>query len=280
LNFQDRIAPPAESWRVSLAATGSAAIGGTFTISVTFGGATNPTTALNPSSATLQADIQTALNALTNLPAGGKTFAVARGDLSTPLIIVGHGIAGATLDVDGSQLTGGAISVLGNYLGDVAENVPKDSGGNALPFYLLVSGSGNDTAPNATDAQVQTAATYVATQIVARFPTAKAIFVGVVGDCGAASNLIGPTDVSRNAAIKAGATSLTMINGKVPFIDTYAAGLGQPKIINGLGTVANPAPAPSNSNFKSITLPGHPTGAGSLFFGTTLATMVKTLITP
>jgi len=271
LNFQDRIAPPPEAWRVSLAATA-----GTFTITVALNG--NSTTTPLAFNAT-QSQIQAALNALSNVTTAGGNFAVARGDLSTPLIFVGHGIAGATLSVDGTGLTG-AVSVLGKYLGDVAENVPMDSGGNALPFYLLVSGSGNDTAPNATDAQVQTAATYVATQIVARFPTAKAIFVGVVGDCGAASNLIGPTDVSRNAAIKAGATSLTMINGKVPFIDTYAAGLGQPKIINGLGTVANPAPAPSNSNFKSITLPGHPTGAGSVFFGTTLATMVKTLITP
>jgi hypothetical protein len=279
LNFQDRIAPPPEAWRVSLAATTpGGTIGGTFTISVVLNTVTSMTTPLAFNAS--QSAIQTALNALGNVTTAGGNFAVARGDLSTPLILVGHGITGATISVDGSQLTGGAISVLGNYLGDVAENVPKDSGGNALPFYLLVSGSGNDTAPNATDAQVQTAATYVATQIVARFPTAKAIFVGVVGDCGAASNLIGPTDVSRNAAIKAGAAPLPTINGKVPFIDTYAAGLGQPKIINGLGTVANPAPAPSNSNFKSITLPGHPTGAGSVFFGTTLATMVKTLITP
>jgi hypothetical protein len=280
LNFQDRIAPPAEAWRVSLAATApGGTIGGTFTISVTFGGATTPTAALNPGSGTLQSDIQTALNALTNLPAGGNTFAVARGDLSTPLIIVGHGIAGATLSVDTSQLTGGAISVLGFYLGDVAENVPKDSGGNALPFYLLVSGSGNDTAPIATDAQVQTAATYVATQIGARFPTAKAIFVGVVGDFGANTSLIGATDISRNNAIKAGAASLPPINGKVPFIDTYAAGLGAPKIVNGLGTVANPQPG-TNSNFKSITLPGHPTGAGSVFLANTLATMVTSLIGP
>jgi hypothetical protein len=279
LNFQDRIAPPPEAWRVSLAATGVAAIGGTFTISMALNGGVPSTTTPLASNAS-QSVIQTALNALANIPAGGN-FAVARGDLSTPLIIVGHGMTGAALTVDGTQLTGGAISVLGQYLGDVAENVPKDSNGTALPFYLLVSGSGNDTAPLASDAQVQTAATYVATQIVTRFPTAKAIFVGVVGDCGAASNLIGPTDVSRNAAIKAGATSLTMINGKVPFIDTYAAGLGKPKIINGNGTVANPDPTPgTNSNLKSITLPGHPTGAGSVFLANFLAPLVQSLITP
>jgi hypothetical protein len=274
LNFQDRIAPPPEAWRVSLAATGSAAIGGTFTISVTLGGATIATPPL-ASNAT-QAAIQTALNGLSNVTSAGGNFVVARGDLSTPLILVGHGIAGATLSVDGSQLTLGTITVLGNYLGDVAENVPKDSTGNALPFYLVVSGSGNDT--GSTDTQVQAAATYVANQIVAKFPTAKTIFLGVVGDCNPTANLIGQADVSRNGAIAAGAALLPTINGKVPFIDTYAAGVGKPKPINGLGTVGNPV-AGTNSNFKSITLPGHATGAGATFLANFLAPLVQALVT-
>jgi hypothetical protein len=268
LNFQDQIAPPAEAWRVSLAATG-----GTFTISVVLNMVTSTTAPLAFNAA--QSDIQTALNGLANVTSAGGTFVVARGDFGAPLIFVGHGITGATLIVDSSQLTGGAVSILGAYVGDVAENVPKDSNGSALPFYLLVSGSGNDTAN--TDAQLQTAASYVAQQIATRFPTAKAIFVGVVGDCGANSSLIGATDISRNAAIAAGAASLPMINGKVPFIDTYAAGLGKPKIINGLGTVANPQ-AGTNSNLKSITLPGHPTGAGAVFLANFLAPLVQTLI--
>jgi hypothetical protein len=266
LNFQDRIAPPKEAWRVMNTATG-----GTFTISVIVDGVTSVTTPL--ASTASQADIQTALNDLTNL-AGGN-FVVARGDISTPLVFVGHGITGATITVDTSQLTGGAISVLGTYVGDVAENVPKDSAGNALPFFLLVSGSGNDTAN--TDAQVQTAATYVAQHIATRFPTAKAIFLGIVGDCGAGTSLIGAADISRNAAIAAGAAFLPKINGKVPFIDTYAAGLGAPKIINGFGTVGNPQPE-TNSNLKSITVPGHPTGAGAVFLANFLAPLVQGLI--
>jgi lysophospholipase L1-like esterase len=157
----------------------------------------------------------------------------------------------------------------------VAENVPTDSTGKALPFFLLVSASGNDTA--ITDAKVQSAASYVAQQIVARFPTASTIFVGVLGDCGANSNLIGPSDVSRNAAIAAAAALLPMINGKVPFVDTYAAGLGAPKIINGLGTVANPQ-AGTNSNLKSITVPGHPTGAGAQFLANWLTPKVQSLL--
>lgn len=270
LNFQDRIAPPAEAWRLALAATG-----GTFTISVLYNGVAATTAPLASSAA--QTEIQAALNALANVVSAGGSFSVARGDLSTPLILVGHGISGATLNVDSSQLTGGSTSIQGQYLGDVAENVPVDSSGKALPFYLLVSGSGNDTSD--TDAEVQAAATYVAQQIVARFPTASAIFIGVLGDCNANSNLIGPTDVSRNAAISAGAALLPMINGKVPFVDTYAAGVGQPKIINGLGTVADPQ-AGTNSNLKSIVLAGHPTGAGAQFLANWLAPQVKSIVSP
>ncbi len=268
LNFQDRIAPPAEAWRVSLSATG-----GTFTISVLSNGVTSTTAPLAFNAA--QTAIQAALNALANVASASGSFTVARGDLSTPLILVGHGVAGASISVDSSQLTGGSISVLGTYLGDVAENVPTDSSGKALPFFLLVSGSGNDTGD--TDAEVQAAATYVAQQIVARFPTASAIFIGVLGDCNANSNLIGATDVSRNAAIAAAAALLPMINGKVPFVDTYSAGVGQPKIINGLGTVADPQ-AGTNSNLKSIVLAGHPTGTGAQFLANWLAPKVQSIV--
>ena len=267
LNFQDQIAPPAEAWRVLLTATG-----GNYTISVTLGGTTATTAPL--ASNTTQAAIASALNALSNVKSAGGSFNVARGDLSTPLIMVGHAIPGATLSVDGTALTGGTISVLGTYVGDVAQNLPTDTTGNALPFYLLVSGSGNDTASS--DAQVQAAATYLAQQITTRFPTAMAMFVGVLGDCGAGSNLIGAADISRNAAIAAGAALLPMINGKVPFIDTYAAGVGMPKIINGLGNVANPAPG-TNSNLKSVTLPGHATGPGIEFLANWLIPQVKTI---
>lgn len=268
LNFQDRIAPPAEAWRVLLTATG-----GTYTLSVLLNGvsSTTPPIAFNAA----QGVIQAALIALPNVASAGGTFIVARGDISTPLVIVGHGIMGATLGVDASQLTGGTINVLGAYLGDVAQNVPTDSNGTAQPFYLMVSGSGNDTSN--TDAQVQTAASYVAQQILARFPTAMPIFIGVLGDCNAASNLIGPTDVSRNAALAAAAALLPKINGKVPFIDTYAAGVGAPKLINGLGTVANPQ-AGTNSSLKSITLPGHPTGAGAQFLANWLIPATQSLV--
>jgi hypothetical protein len=268
LNFQDRIAPPAEAWRVLLTATG-----GTYTLSVLLNGVTSTTDPLAFNAS--QPAVQAALAALPNVASASGTFVVARGDLSTPLVIVAHGIGGATLGVDASQLTGGTISVLGNYLGDVAENVPTDSSGTAQPFYLMVSGSGNDTSN--TDAQVQAAATYVAQQILARFPTAMPIFIGVLGDCNANTNLIGPSDVSRNAAIGAAAALLPMINGKVPFIDTYAAGVGAPKIINGLGTVADPQ-AGTNSAFKSITFPGHPTGAGAQFLANYLITQTQALV--
>jgi hypothetical protein len=270
LNFQDRIAPPAESWRALRTATG-----GTYTIAVTLGGLTSSTDplAFNANAAA----IESALNLLANVVAVTGSFAVARGDIdiSTPLIIVGHGVSGATLSFDTSALTGGTVTILGPYVGDVAPNVPKDSSNNPLPFYLLVPTSGTDT--GFSDAQVQAAATYVAQQITALFPTAMPIFTGVFGDCNAGTSTIGAADISRNAAIAAAAANLPTIAGKVPFIDTYENGLGGFKIIYGLGTVANPQPG-TNSNLKSIVSPSHPTGAGSQFMSDWLVTRVKALI--
>ena len=268
LNFQDRIAPPSEAWRVDRTATA-----GTYTISVTFGGvtATSAALAFNGSATS----IEDALNVLPNISAAGASFNVARGDFSTPLIFVGHGMPGATLSFDGSALRGGAVTILGSYAGDLAPNVPTDSSGRALPFYLLVPGSGNDT--HYSVAQIQAAATYVAQQIAAKFPTAMAIFTGILGDCNAGTSIIGPSDTSRNAAIAAAAAYLPKIGGKVPFIDTYENGLGGLKIINGLGTVADPQPG-TNSNLKSITAPGHPTGPGSQFMSDWMVARVRALI--
>jgi hypothetical protein len=270
LNFQDRIAPPNESWYVSLTATG-----GTYAIGITYRGMTNMTAPI-PYNAT-RTNIEQALHALPNVAATSGYFYVARGDFATPLIFVGHGVPGATISFDNTNLTGGTISTVGPYLGDVAPNVPTDSSGRALPFYLLVAGSGNDTAYS--HAQVQAAAIYVAQKIVAQFPTAIAIFTGVFGDCNAATSFIGQWDLSRNAAISAGAAYLTMIGPNVPFIDTYSGGLGDPKIINGHGTVANPEPG-TNSYLKSITVPGHPTGSGSKFLADWLTAEVNELLAP
>lgn len=269
LNFQDRIAPPKEAWRVM-----NTAAGGTYTISVNLNGSTCTTAAL-PYNAT-QTSVETALNALANVAAASGYFYVARGDYATPRIYVGHGISGGTISFNNTRMVGGTIGVVENYTGDVAPNVPLGAMGQALPFYLLVAGSGNDAAY--TDAQVQAAVTYVAQQIVERFPTAQAIFTGVIGDCAATSTgVIGASDISRNAAIAAGAALLPPIGSKPPFIDTYANGLGGNKLIYGLGTVANPTPG-TNSNFKSITVPSHPTGPGSQFLSDWLVTEVSGLI--
>jgi hypothetical protein len=267
LNFQDRIAPPAESWRVLRTATR-----GTYTISITLGGITSTSTALAFNAGAPA--IISALNSLPNVAAAGGAFSVARGDFSTPFIFVGRGVSGATLAFNTSSLTGGTLT-MNPYVGDVAANVPVDSSGNALPFYLLVPGSGNDT--GYTDAELQAAAVYVAQQIVARLPTAITIFTGVFGDCGAGTSIIGASDIARNAALAAAAAYLPKIGGTVPFIDTYENGLGGLKIINGLGTVADPQPG-TNSNLKSIVAPGHPTGPGSQFMSDWLVQRVKGLI--
>ena len=268
LNFQDRIAPPAEAWRVMRNGTG-----GTYLISVTYAGATNTTEPLAYDAS--QVTIEAALNSLPNVSGAGGFFYVARGDFATPQIFVAHGLPGATIAFDGTGLTSGSVTIIGSYLGDVAPNVPTDASGNAASFYLLVPASGNDTAYS--DDAIQAAATYVAQQIVARFPTAIPIFAGIFGDCDAGTSLIGASDIARNAAIAAAAAYLPKIGGKVAFIDTYAAGLGAPKIINGLGTVADPQPG-TNSDLKSIVVSGHPTGAGSKFLSDWLAAQVKQLL--
>jgi hypothetical protein len=141
---------------------------------------------------------------------------------------------------------------------------------------LLVAGSGNDSVY--TDAQVKAAASYVAQQIVLRFPTAQTIFTGVIGDCAATSTgVISANDISRNAAIAAGAALLPTIGGTAPFVNTYANGLGGNKIIYGLGNVASPTTG-TNSNLKSITVPNQPTGPGAQFLSNWLVTQVKALL--
>ena len=79
------------------------------------------------------------------------------------------------------------------------------------------------------------------------------------------------------ASLAAAAAFLPKIAGKLPFIDTYENGLGGLKIINGLGTVADPQPG-TNSNFKSVVVSGHPTGGGSQFMSDWLVARVKALI--
>lgn len=252
LNFKDRIAPPTEAWAVRFGGTA-----GTFTASVTLGGSTQTTGALayNISNTALE----TALNALSNVAAAGGDFAIARGDAGAPRYIVAHNMAGATISFDTSGLTG-TITNLGQWMGDVAANIQYDGAGNPLPFILGVGGSGNDF--TATDAEVQAAYTYIAQQIVARFPSAIPVFWGVVGDAGTGtSGVIASGDLSRNAAIQVAAQLLPKIKGSAPFIDTYEEGLGGNKILYGTGSVGAPVSG-TTAIFKSLMNPGHPTGYG------------------
>src|SRR5258708_31009327 len=108
LNFQDRIAPPAESWRVLHTATG-----GTYRIEITLGGLTSTSApiAFNASSAAMES----ALNSLPNVVAAAGSFSLARRDFSPPLTFVGHGVAGASLNFNASTLTGGTLTILGLY---------------------------------------------------------------------------------------------------------------------------------------------------------------------
>jgi len=257
LNFADRICPPDEAWYVSTTATG-----GTFTVSVTYGGSTQTTTALTHNTAT-NTQIETALNALSNMT-GGANFAIVRGDFGTRRIYLARNAPGLTMTINTGSLTGGTMAIDGTYAGDVSRNIPLDKGGAPLPFILVVSGSGNDV--SASDADIQAQAIHIAQQVTLRFPTAIPIFVGEVSG----ATIDGPTlvtagNLTRNAAIAAGAAQLPEILGNVPFVDTYSGGLGSPTLLNGNG-------------FKSRTNPGHPNEIGVAKIAAWVASAIKDIL--
>lgn len=280
MNFRNRIAPPPEAWEF-LPPQFNSATAGTFTISITYNGTTQTTSALayNASSATVEA----ALNALTFNgfaassgvswvgPSGQGCFVVARGDLNSRYIVIANGMTGATISVDSSGLTGGTAGPIMPYIGDVAKNVPKDANGNALPFYLFVSGSGNDGgASGYTPALCQANTTYLAQQIVSRFPTAIPVFIGVLSVVDAGNNgIIQAQDIANNAAWAAGAALLPLINGRVPFIDTYSNGQGGNAWIFGAGNIGAPTNG-KNDVMRSLVQAGHPSGLGAGYFAALL----------
>ena len=111
LNYQDRIAPPAESWRVLRTPTA-----GTYTIDVTLGGITSSSDALAFDANA--AAIENALNSLANVIAARGQFQVAPSAFfNMPIIIVGHGVSGATLNFNTGALTGGTVTILGRLFG-------------------------------------------------------------------------------------------------------------------------------------------------------------------
>lgn len=278
LNMADRAAPPPESY----AAIFVGASAGTFTVSVNFAGSNLTTSpiAFNATSTT----VQTAIQALTNLPANSVTVAstaassaCGNGLQGSPCFIILHNMTGAVLTWNLSGLTGVTSSSLVNYAGTLAAMVPKDVSGNALPFDVLLPGSGNDFGASATASQIQTNAVATATAIKTRFPTATVIYTGVLATGTQGSGgLITTADVAFNTAIKTGAQSLPTINGGTPFIDTYAAGVGGFAWIDGASNVSAPTNA-KNDILISATVAGHPTGQGHQYLAARLAQQIKFL---
>lgn len=269
MSIGNRVAPPAES-RMFQASTSA----GTFTISITYGGITSTTSALsyNASIATMY----TALNALSVVTAAGGSVDVGGGIVANKFMIAITGMPGATISIDGSGLTG-SITDLGVWTGDVDRLMPRDIAGNALPFVLLVMGSGNDSSK--TDAQISAESTRIATEILSRFPTAITFFTGVVGDgLTGSTGAVTTAMTSRNTAYKAGALLLPKINGSVPFVDTYAD-VTATAWLNGAGSIAAPV-AGTTSKFKSLTNSGHPTGDGVVFLANRLADAILNIAQP
>lgn len=277
LSYLDRIAPPPEAWWISFIQ----ASGGTFTLSVTYNGVTQTTSALAFNIGF--AAIKTALQGLSNIPAGAViAVATAGGVASLSFIILLKNMTGANLTANFASLTGTinpGQPFVRNWLGVVAPRVPLDGGGNPLPFLLIVHGSSNDSTGNGvTTSLLQSTATAVAQAIVSRFPSAICVFVGVywittfTGD-----GIIGATDLARNAAIAAGAAFLTPVNGNVPFIDTYAAGLGGKAWVFGTGSISAPT-VNTNDILISVATAAHPTGNGQHLLATRLMQNLKVLL--
>jgi hypothetical protein len=278
LNFLDRIAPPNEAFNINLNTTNGTNPSGTFTVSVTYGGSTQTTGNITWSStpATLSSAVQTAINALSNVPSNNAV--VADSDFpARPIRVILHNMPGATLTINTSGMSGtGFTSSVTNYPGEVAPNVPKDGSGNALPFVLYVQGSLNDISYSAS--QVQTNATAAAQAIVKNFPTAIAIFSGPVSvSTSADTGVIGTFDLEYTSAIQAAAAYLTPINGNVPFINPWSAGSGGNAWIFGSGTVASPT-TDKNDVLISALVASHPTGNGHSYLAARLAQGIKTLL--
>lgn len=268
MNYMDRICPPTESWMMTNSATG-----GTYTLSVTYGGSTQTTGALayNATAATIVA----ALNGLSNVASNSASCGA--GDAwSRPLRILLHNMAGATLAVGVGSLTGGTAT-LAPWLGDLSPVVPLDGNGNPLPFLLIMQGSGNDASGGVADATVQANATYVAAKLQSRFPTAIPIWIGVVSVSNHGGATIDSTDVGHNTALSAAAATWGRINGSIPFIDTYANGIGGNAWIFGTSNVGTPT-ANKNDVLISLIQAGHPTGDGASYLAHRIAQNVKALL--
>lgn len=277
LSYLDRIAPPPESWYLSFIA----ATGGTFTLSVNYNGTTQTTAAIAFNAA--YTTIKSAIQGLSNIP-GGAVIAVATAGsvASLSFIILLRNMTGAVMTANTSGITGNlnpGQPFFRLWTGVVAPRVPTDGNGNPLPFILIVHGSSNDSVGNSISTTLlQSTATQVAQAIVTRFPSAICVFVGVYwittfsGD-----GVIGATDLARNAAIRVGATSLTPINGQVPFIDTYAAGLGANAWVFGSGSISAPT-TNKNDILISVATAAHPTGNGQHLLASRLMQNLKLLL--
>lgn len=273
LNFTQRLAPPAESWVYWITGkNGGSTAGGTYTLSVTYGGSTQTTGALNWNATTAQ--IESALNALSNV--GGNAVAATQATKGNSEIVELNNMPGAVLTWDTTNVTNGDLYGPYAWKGQIGEYVPYDGAGKPLPFLALIQGSGNDIAVS--PSTIQTNATTAAQYIAQNFRTCICIFTGVISQAThSGTGVVDSTDLAINAAIAAGAAYLNPVNGHVPFIDTYPNGNGSNALIFGSGSVASPT-ANKTDIYAGIATAGHPTGNGTRYLVDWMATKVKNLI--
>ena len=164
------------------------------------------------------------------------------------------------------------------YLGDIAPYIPKDANGNALPYYILVEGTGNDDS----QAGLQAAATSLYEGLAVAYPTASIIVTGRWMTEGVSSATAIATDAAYSAAYATALTAFPQlaINGKSAFIDLFnGSGVGY---LNGHTNIGSPSgSAGINTDAYVYTDGTHPAGQrGHWYFANQIEQKLMPLLMP
>jgi len=262
MTYIDRALPPANAWVADIGFSSS----GAYTLTYTHGGASATTAAINynDSLATIQSDLE----ALPNVGAGNvNVYGNAGGVVNAQIIILfRNALAGQadllTMNTGSLAPNTGGLAGLAHWYGDIAPFVPRDSLGQAQPFYIVIAGGSNDTpyAPNV----VQAAAAALWTGLQSAFPTAILIPVGTWCTGSKQSYLYG---IMSNALEAQAAVSLPAINGITPFVNMQGS-------VTGTGHVGMPE-NDGDADYYMSADGFHPTDAGHVYIGQYIANQIQ-----
>lgn len=266
----ERYAPPDATFVMNNTIAGT---NGTF--SITWGGVTTAAITWNASTATLFANIQSALNTAFGTDAFSRQIAQiysigCGGDVTAPGLlnfVLSHRTLLSTQQPSTAVLSGdltGAMTVQRQYLGDINEVAPRDANGAILPFVILLEGGYNDTAASA--GTIQSLAAECWSRIMLKWPTALLIVMGP--PCGTQSVGGGSYVVVDNALWAQAQITLPKINGYIPYISNFLTsyqGITQDQWNSGTGKVGTTTGTGTNdyntqSDGTHWTFSGHQSG--------------------